>query len=1102
MSGESGEDLLGWITGERGPVAMPGVEMLRSVGLTAESAGEASMRGAVRAAIESTIRADAGSLPSLLDLWAWILHAAPQCDWANFVAAFGAAMQARFERTGAPDELAAAVNAHRAALDVPGISPVARAAWSLNLGQALRTRFGLSGLDSDADEAIRATEEAAAGPAGPVRTLALQNLNLRYRSRYEKHGDLADLDRAVTAGRAALPGAPPGHPERAAHLQNVGISLRARYARTGAIRDLDEAIGMLGEAVDLAVAAEELSKYLSSHAAALLDRFNRTGRVPDLDLAVELSRRAVATTSPDDPGQAVYLLNACAALLTRFRVTGQVADLHEARAASVQGVAASGIGHPWYPAIVSSFAEVLRTQGEFFNDPEDLDLAAGMHREALAAVPEGHRDRAPHLTNLGASLLRQAERNDQPEALHEVVNVCREAVAATPADDPARAGRLSGLGNALASRFERFGAANDADEAVAVLAEAAAVVPAGHADRNGWLHNLGLALWQRYLRYGRPEDLDHAATACAEATRVRAAPPLNRIRTARTAAILAEENNDPAGAADLLETGVRLLPELVPRRLPRFDQQARLSAIAGLANRAASAALASTTGSAPERAARAVTLLEAGRAVLISQSLETRGDLTGLRAVRPDLATRFAELTEALNQHAAQRVHTDPGRRESAFDRFMLMSEAAGSPGAIRADEGADRIRLAEDLAETVRGIREVDGFASFGLPPDAGELLAEAENGPLVAFTVTADRGNALIVTPDGIESVELPGLTTEALAERADAFHRAVRSPGMRELTPAAARPGGQAELHAVLEWLWDNVTGPVLDHLGLCRTPAESARAWPRIWWIPCGQLALLPLHAAGHHRDPATPARRTVLDRVVSSYTPTIGALRHARRSRPSGRPLRSLVVAMPTTPGLYGGGHLPHVRAEAETVAALLPDPLVLSAPPDQTDAGPALPTARRVLDELPSSAIAHFACHGTHNPAQPEASMLLLHDHAEAPLTVAHLVPLALDHAQLAYLSSCESALNKAGPFLDEAIHLAAAFQLTGFPHVIGTLWAVDDEFAAVIASRFYCGLRDQATATVSVGDAARALHEAVRELRDEFPGLPSLWAAHLHFGP
>jgi CHAT domain-containing protein len=39
---------------------------------------------------------------------------------------------------------------------------------------------------------------------------------------------------------------------------------------------------------------------------------------------------------------------------------------------------------------------------------------------------------------------------------------------------------------------------------------------------------------------------------------------------------------------------------------------------------------------------------------------------------------------------------------------------------------------------------------------------------------------------------------------------------------------------------------------------------------------------------------------------------------------------------------------------------------------------------------------------------------------------------------------------------LDESIHLASAFQLAGFPHVIATLWQTGDSAAVQVAEDFY----------------------------------------------
>ncbi|WP_275427319.1 CHAT domain-containing protein [Streptomyces sp. NEAU-S7GS2] len=145
----------------------------------------------------------------------------------------------------------------------------------------------------------------------------------------------------------------------------------------------------------------------------------------------------------------------------------------------------------------------------------------------------------------------------------------------------------------------------------------------------------------------------------------------------------------------------------------------------------------------------------------------------------------------------------------------------------------------------------------------------------------------------------------------------------------------------------------------------------------------------------------------------------------------------------------------------------------------------------------------HFACHAAHDPADPSKSLLLLHDHEYDPLTVADLAEMRLDSAKLAYLSACRTAFMGSVELIDEAIHLTSAFQLAGFPHVIGTLWEINDEMASRVAAAFYAelGMATSRHGGLDTDGAARALHHTVRNIRDRYPKAPYLWAAHLHVG-
>jgi hypothetical protein len=175
-------------------------------------------------------------------------------------------------------------------------------------------------------------------------------------------------------------------------------------------------------------------------------------------------------------------------------------------------------------------------------------------------------------------------------------------------------------------------------------------------------------------------------------------------------------------------------------------------------------------------------------------------------------------------------------------------------------------------------------------------------------------------------------------------------------------------------------------------------------------------------------------RAFLDRVVSSYTPAIRALAHARAGpgpAPGGTAPAvghaALIVALPDTPNAPA---LPGVRAEVDLLRSLLPDADVLAGPGATRDT---------VLTALPGLPVAHFACHGSSDWADPDASHLLLHDHDTHPLTISEISRLDLASAGLAYLSAC-STTDGVPRLADEAVRITAAFQLAGYRHVIGTL--------------------------------------------------------------
>ncbi|TCJ36592.1 CHAT domain-containing protein [Parafrankia sp. BMG5.11] len=967
----------------------------------------------------------------------------------------------------------------------------------------VRTRFGRGPLTSVGDSqalasrGIRLLEEtlrsgdravldtsvgllrqavAATAPDHPNLAAMLSSLSTALVTRFGSTGDQADLDAAVDAGRQAVAGAPAGHPDRAAMVSNLSIVLRTRFELSGDQADLDAAVDASRQAVAATPPDDpDRAERVSNLGFVLRTRFELSGDQADLDAAVDASRQAVAATPPDDPDRAARVSHLSIVLQTRFERLGDQTDLDEAVDASRQAVAATPPDDPDQPGMVSNLGYVLRTRFERFENQADLDEAVDTSQQAVAATAPDHPDRAAMLSNLSAALGTQYSHSGEPADLDAAVDAGRQAVAATPPDHAGLALNLSNLGLALRIRFERLGEQADLDEAVDTGRQAVAATPPDHASLATTLSNLGNALQLRFERFGEQADLDEAVAAGREAASVEVASPRVRAAAARNWGRVAAASGRWLEAVDGFTAAITLLGRVAPRSLARGDQEHLLDDLGGLGSDAAACCVhAGLTH-------RAVELFEQGRGVLLGQALDSRTDLSALTELHPDLAGRFA----------ARRDELDSAGNRS---RPLTMTGADGPALHTRADlalEAARRRRAATAFDRAVAEIRELPGFNGFLQPPQARELTAAATGGPVVIVNVSRFGSHALILTSGGVlEPVPLTALTPEAVYEWVLGFLIAldeVSSPFAR----ASSRLAAEQWITDMLGWLWDAVASPVLGRLGIIAPPEKDA-PWPRVWWCVSGLLSFLPLHAAGRHDTRYDAAPATVIDRVVSSYTPTVRALTHARRGNPhstsgrddEGMPAggRVVAVAMPHTPG---ESDLPGAAAEVAGLQRRLPGQVSVLT-------GPAA-TRGAVLAALPGARWAHFACHGAADPADPSASHLLLADHQQRTLTVVDVARLRLDGAELAFLSACETA-RPGGRLTDEAIHLTSAFQLAGYRHVIGTLWPIGDVHAVAIAADIYTALTDG-------GDVAGAVHTATRRLRNRWTDTPSVWASHIHAG-
>jgi hypothetical protein len=379
------------------------------------------------------------------------------------------------------------------------------------------------------------------------------------------------------------------------------------------------------------------------------------------------------------------------------------------------------------------------------------------------------------------------------------------------------------LGVALLDAHKYYGDVLHLDHAVEVLNRAMRAVTDGSPSHAKVLTNLIAAMQARSEVSTDDEwpddDLPSLLELRQDLSKMESAKVVDRLAAAAswgyTAAAL-----DSAQGREGLDLAVELLPRAAWWGQAKETREEVLAGYTGLAMDAAACTVAAGDP------ARALELLEGGRAVMWTQVLKTRTDRAALHAVAPRLARRMDQVATALERDKG--MSTD--KRMSLTRRWSKMDERAH----------AKLLREWESLSARAQ-VELPEG--TFTMPSYGTDLRPAGEEGPVVIVNVSVFGCSAVIVhdqDDDEPQVVPLPELTYEVVSD--------------------------------TLEWLGRTVASPVLDTLEL-RDSNEDTRS--RVWWCPTGPLMTLPLHAA-------------VLDHVVSSYTPTLRVLIRARESRDTAR----------------------------------------------------------------------------------------------------------------------------------------------------------------------------------------------------------------------
>ncbi|PLB48631.1 hypothetical protein P170DRAFT_407300 [Aspergillus steynii IBT 23096] len=991
-------------------------------------------------------------------------------------------LESRYQEASSIDDLNCAIELAEDAVDRLPKGHRDRPGYLDGLSGYFCSRWRKANTEEDVEAAIRCGREAAIDAVegnGALLSKRLCTFASLLVSMFELEGDMNDLDEAIETMEEAIDAGSNNEVEQPQYLEFLSNLLVYRYPEIHELDVLDLAIPMQQAILQCIPHHDQhRAKYIHELAIDFLARFKWKRSRDDLETSIQLHREAIKALSEHPEShllEATLIHDLSVCLMFRFEITLAMSDLDEGVGLGEEAVCKNMTINPHYKfTLVHHIMERYKST----SSSTDLSKAIGLMASVADMLTDDISMDGQYLNFLAMCLEARFKHHGIAADRELAHGIQKKAITAQWEDDIDKAYHLNNWASTLELRYQRTQNQSDLRESMSALQAAIELLPDGNPARVTILTNLALAFHDKYpLEDG---DLDTAKALCEKAFDLESGSPFDRARAGLHGLDRCILSEDWLGARSFLEKLVRLLPRLSATTLPRRDQQRMLAPASHIPSDAASMVL-KTNGTATQ----ALEILEAGRGIIASFIISSRSDISELKELHPELYSKYNRARDQVCM-----PWEDQTQRASTLSEIVLNTpkntyESNKSSVSMRISQ---RYRDTTQLKELESIIREQEGFERFLLPPTPAALIDLAHRGPIVVFNCTEYRSDALLITqPGGIAALPLERLKFRELKKNVKKFI------GDKKLTVglSSTKAQRQRELQQVLEWLWEIAVHPVLDNLGLL--PAKVPKHPSHIWWVTSGQMGLMPLHAAGD-------SKRSTSDYVVSSYIPTLKALQYAREKdlqylrEPN---TRMLITAMPRTVGLNPlgtGKEVQLIRKAVQGSSSIVPSTLTQ-------------PSKAEVLQEISKCALVHFACHGIPDTKHPEQGSLFLGaSTALEPerLTIQELSNMRHDLGQIAYLSACSTAENASVDLANEAIHIASAFQLLGFPHVIGTLWEADDKCATEVAGAFYESLVDQLKQSgpeVSHDVVAYALHFAVRRVKKRKPVNIIGWAPFVHIG-
>ncbi|KAJ6520701.1 CHAT domain-containing protein [Mycena vulgaris] len=430
----------------------------------------------------------------------------------------------------------------------------------------------------------------------PDKQMVLEALAVALSTRYQRLGDLKDLEAALETDEEILELCRDNPTDRARCLKDLAVSLRARYQRLEDPADLETALQNYQEAIKLIPEDdpdEDKPQFLQGLSACLIDRYQRFGNLENLDDALQTAKQAADLCSEDHPDRGRILHSLSLISTYRYQRVGELGDLEDALEMAKKSIIYFGYEDQAIPykTLATCFALRYHRLGEL----ADLEDALVRYRLALEVIPEGHPDRPEVLAGLSISLAdrykrlgdlddleaslqwdQQAPQDDQYEEPRQRVRALLNENDPEPSlqwDQQAlhlvqdgrygRARLLLYFSGSLVDRYKKFGDVRDLDRAVQMNQEAVRLIPDDHPDKAEHMYTLASYLSDRYQRLGDQKDLKTVLQNLQEAVEITLQGHTNRAKYLQSLALALKVQYQCSDDFKDLEAGLKNIRDAV-----------------------------------------------------------------------------------------------------------------------------------------------------------------------------------------------------------------------------------------------------------------------------------------------------------------------------------------------------------------------------------------------------------------------------------------------------------------------------------------------------------------------------------------------------------